>query len=130
MDSATNVLNYYEVKLLQKLPLESDIVLAKLNKMNLLPRDTRPTIRAKRTREKKVSYFIHHVIKPGAVIFLPLLVSVMEQWDDLAVRKLAKKMNKKLNSGLLYYVAHAWHTSGTRMYNRNLCTAASWKQGL
>lgn len=110
MESAANVLKYYEVKLLKRLPLESDIFLAELNKMNLLPRDTRSSIQAKRTREKKVSYFIHHVIKPGAHIFLPQLVFVMEQSDDLAVRKLAKKMSKKLNSGSLYYVAHTWHT--------------------
>ena len=92
MQSVEDILKHHKVKLLTILPLEDEIFLAKLGEANLLPRDSGASIRSKSTRAEKVSYFLLHVVEPAPEIYLNLLIGVMENTDDLAVKKLANDM--------------------------------------
>ena len=101
MELARNILKNHKVRLLKILPLESELFLGKLDEVDLLPENSGACIRAKGTREDKVSYFLQYVVEPAADIYLPLLISVMEQSDNLAVKRLANDMNTQLTSGVL-----------------------------
>jgi len=77
------------------LPLESEIFLAKLECAKLLPLGSGSMIRAEATREKKVAYFLEHVVKSDPDICLPELIGIMEKEDDnLVLIKLVRNMKK------------------------------------
>ena len=99
MELARNILKDHKVQLLEILPLESELFLGRLGKVDLLPENSGAFIREKGTREDKVSFFLQHVVEPAADIFLPKLLSVMEKSDNLAVKRLANDMNTQLTSG-------------------------------
>ena len=46
---------------------------------DLLPLDTGDSIAAEPARAKKVSYFLQHIVKPGAEEYLPKLLEVMKE---------------------------------------------------
>ena len=60
------------------LPLENEIF-GMAKRANLFPMGTGDSIAAEPTRSKKVSYFLQHVIEPGAVEYLPALLNVMKE---------------------------------------------------
>ena len=66
--------------------------LAKLENSQLLPNGSGAHIQRKSTRAEKVSYFLDYVVIPGANVYLPKLMNVMEQSDDLTVKALANDM--------------------------------------
>lgn len=101
MELAINILKHNEVQLLKILPLEDDLFLGRLGEVDLLPENSRASIRAKGTRAEKVSYFLYHVVEPAADAYLPKLLSVMEESDNVAVKRLANDMNTRLKSGVL-----------------------------
>ena len=101
MELARNILKHHKVRLLEILPLESELFLGKLGEVDLLPDNSGAYIREKGTREEKVSYFLQHVVEPSADTFLPKLLSVMEKSDNYAITKLATDINTQLKSGVL-----------------------------
>ena len=101
MELAKMILKDHRVQLCRILPMESEFFLGKLGEVDLLPDTSRANIQAKGIREDKVIYFLQHVIEPAADTFLPILLSVMEKSDNLAVKSLANDMNVQLKSGVL-----------------------------
>ena len=98
-DFAKKILRNHKIQLLEILPLERELFLASLDVAELLPNGSGADIRAKSTRNKKVSYFLEEIVIPGADVFLPKLIDVMEKSDDLAVKKLAKDMKGQMKPG-------------------------------
>ena len=77
--SAKDAIKHFNIELLQELPLENDIFLAMTRRANLFPLDTYDSTAAEPTRAKKVAYFLHHVVEPGADEYLPKLLIVMKE---------------------------------------------------
>jgi len=96
---AKNKLTHFKGALLEKLPLESETFMAKLGDAKLLPHGSGPKIQAKTTREGKVSYFLEHVVSSGPDIYLPILISIMENEDDLVLNNLARDMKNYKGQG-------------------------------
>ena len=89
--SSSQALKDYGVDLLTHLPLENPIFFAMAQGANLFPLGTDDSIRAERTRAKKVSSFLE-VIGPGADSYLPILLKVMKESGVLNVVQLADKI--------------------------------------
>ena len=96
---AKDTLTHFKEDLLEKLPLESNKFLAKLEKSKLLPDDSGSIIREKAARKQKVSYFLEHVVSSGPDIYLPILIGIMEEQNNLVLNKLARDMKKYMGSG-------------------------------
>ena len=96
------------MELLQHLPLENDIFFAMAKQADLLPLDTGDSIAAEPTRAKKVSYFLQHVVEPGAEQYLPKLLKVMKESKFANVVKLADDIQAATGIGI--YV-HMWMCS-------------------
>ena len=92
-------LTHFRGDLLEKLPLESDMFLAKLGDAKLLPRESGSMIRAEATRDRKVAYFLEHVVSSGPHIYLPKLIDIMENEDDLVLIDLASNMTNYIGPG-------------------------------
>ena len=87
--SPNEAIKQFNEELLRQLPLESDIFFAKANQADLFPLNTGDSIAAQPTRVKKVSYFLQHVVEPGAEQYLPKLLKVMKESEVANVVKLA-----------------------------------------
>ena len=98
-DFAKKILRDHKIRLLEILPLERELFLANLDVAELLPTGSAAHIRAKSTRDEKVSYFLEQIVIPGADVHLPKLIDVMEKSDDLAVKKLANDMKGQMKPG-------------------------------
>ena len=90
--SAKDILRSHKEQLLDTLPLERENFLAQLDKRKLLPSGCGASIRAKSTRNDKVSYFLENIVSSAPHVYLPTLIEIMEQCDDLAVNALARDM--------------------------------------
>ena len=99
---AKDALTHFNEDLLKILPLQSKFFLAKLKKAGLLPDNSGPSIRAKATKEEKVSYFLENVVGSAPHIYLPILIDVMDKHDNLAVKALASEMKEYMGSGNIY----------------------------
>ena len=66
---------------------------------DLFPLDTGDSITAEPTRAKKVTYFLQHVIEPGAEEFLPILLKVMKDSKVANVVKLADNIQAATGIG-------------------------------
>ena len=71
--SPNEAIKQFNEELVRQLPLESDIFFAKAKQADLFPLDTGDSITAKPTRTKKVSYFLQHVVEPGAEQYLAII---------------------------------------------------------
>ena len=87
--SAKDAIKQFNVKLLRQLPLENDIFFGMAKQADLFPLDIGDSIAAEPTRAKKVSYFLQHVVEPGAEQYLPKLLKVMKESKAANVVKLA-----------------------------------------
>ena len=87
--SAREAIIKFNVKLLQQLPLDDDIFFAMVKQVDLFPLDTSDSIAAKPTRAQKVSYFLQHIVEPGAEECLPKLLKVMKESNVVNVVRLA-----------------------------------------
>ena len=87
--SPNEAIKQFNVKLLRHLPLENEMFFAMANEADLFPLNTGSSIAAKPTREEKVSYFLQHVVGPGAEQYLPKLLKVMKESKVANVVKLA-----------------------------------------
>ena len=98
--SAKDAIKKFNVKLLQKLPLEEEIFFGMAKTANLFPGGNAESIAAEPTRAKKVAYFLQHVAEPGADLYLPKLLEVMKECDDANVNDLADEIQGVLEPGI------------------------------
>ena len=106
--SAKDAIKNFNVKLLQKLPLEDDIFFGMAKEANLFPLGSGDSIAAEPTRAKKVAYFLRHVVEPGAEEYLPKLLTVMKESEKNDVVQLADDIQAKIEPGM--YVANNLYT--------------------
>ena len=87
--SARDAIKQFSVNLNCELPLENDIFFAMAEQAGLFPLDTGDSIAVKSTRAQKVTYFLRHVVEPGAEEYLPKLLKVMRDSKVANVVRLA-----------------------------------------
>ena len=86
-----DILQLFYVELIQRLPLESDKFFGIVKKLACC-HYTGDKIKAENTRSSKVSYFLSHVIEPGAKDYLPILLKAIEESKVLTFVKLVGEM--------------------------------------
>ena len=102
--SPSEAIKQFNVELLRQLPLESDIFFAMAKQADLFPLDIGDSIAAEPTRAKKVSYFLQHVVEPGAEQYLPKLLKVMKESKVAKVVKLADDIQTATGIGKYVYM--------------------------
>ena len=95
-----DAIKQFNVKLIQQLPLENDIFFAMAKQDGLFPLDTGDSIAAKSTRAQKVTYFLQHIVEPGAEEYLPKLLKVMKHSKVANVVKLADEIHAATGIGI------------------------------
>ena len=103
--SARDAITHFNTRLLEQLPLESGVFLAMVKQASLFPRDTADRIAELSTRPEKVSYFLKHVIEPEPDVYLPKLLGVMKESEDLNVVRLADEIEAEMESGIFAHGA-------------------------
>ena len=98
--SAKEAIIQFYVELVEQLPLEDGIFYAMAKQANLFPLDSGDCITAELTRAKKVTYFLQHVVEPGADEFLPKLLKVMKDSKIANVVKLADSIQAATGIGM------------------------------
>ena len=98
--SEEDAIREFNVKLLKNLPLENPTFFAMADKAKLFPLGTDNQIQAKSTRADKVTYYIQHVLKPGAKEYLPTLLKVMKDSKSSDVVNLANDILTFIKPGL------------------------------
>ena len=101
--SARDAITHFNTRLLEQLPLESGVFFAMVKQASLFPRDSADRIAELSTRPEKVSYFLQHVIEPEADVYLPKLLGVMKESEDLSVVRLAYEIEAEMESGIFAY---------------------------
>jgi len=89
-----NNLMHHKDELLQILPLERETFLMKFAAANLLPEGSGEIIRSINKRKERVLYLLEHVVEPAVNVYLPMLIDVMQNSDDIAVKNLARNMQE------------------------------------
>ena len=102
--SARDAIKQFSVNLNCELPLENDIFFAMAEQAGLFPLDTGDSIAAKSTRAQKVTYFLRHVIEPGAEEYLPKLLKVMKDSKVANVVRLADEIQAAAGIGMYIYL--------------------------
>ena len=97
--SAKDAIKQFNLELLCQLPLESDLFFAMAKQADLFPLDTGDSIAAQPTRTKKVSYFLQHVVEPGAEQYLPKLLKVMKDSEVANLIRLANDIQAATGIG-------------------------------
>ena len=97
---ARDAIKQFNVKLIQQLPLENDIFFAMAKQDGLFPLDTGDSIAVKSTRAQKVTYFLQHVVEPGAEEYLPKLLKVMRDSKVANVVRLADDIQAAIDMGM------------------------------
>ena len=91
----------YAKALIECLPMDDTVLIAKLSKYGLLAGDTSDHLKALPTQGSKASYFLDHVIKPALDIDdtsgFDDLLSVMEHCGYDHVEKLAYKIKSEID---------------------------------
>ena len=98
--SAKVAITKFNVKLLQQLPLDDKTFFAMAKQADLFPLDTGDSIAAEPTRAKKVSYFLQHIVEPGAEEYLPKLLKVMKESKVANVVTLADDIEATMRIGM------------------------------
>ena len=98
--SAREAIKKFNMELIQQLPLENDIFFAMAAQAGLFPLDTGDSIAAEPTRAKKVTYFLQHVVEPGAEEYLPKLLKVMRDSNAANVVRLADDIQAATGIGM------------------------------
>ena len=97
--SSREVLMKFYPELVNLLPMNDLLFIAKLHSHGLLPADATEQIEPKRTRAEKCDYFISHVIMPSLVIndshFMELL-NIMQQSGFIDVKQLSDQIKSEL----------------------------------
>ena len=97
--SAKVAITKFNVKLLEQLPLDDTTFFAMAKQADLFPLNTGDSIAAEPTRAKKVSYFLQHVVEPGAEEYLPKLLKVMKESKVANVVTLADHIEATMRIG-------------------------------
>ena len=108
--SSEKVLKEYGIKLCKALPMDNPIFLMMLKSHDILPGDTGDKLETQKTKAEKANYYIQHVIKTSADLYLPKLLQAMEQYykayNDNALQELVihmiAEMNSKFSSRLIH----------------------------
>ena len=100
---ATDAVRHFNVDLIKQLPLENNIFFAMAKQADLFPLNTGDSIAAEPTRAKKVSYFLQHVVEPGAEQYLPKLLKVMKDSEVANVVRLADDIQTATGMGTYEY---------------------------
>ena len=103
--SAGNVIKQFNVELVYQLPLEDDLFFAMAKHADLFPLNTGDFIASEPTRAQKVSYFLQHVVEPGAEEYLPKLLKVMRDSKVANVVRLADDIQAAIDMGMC---THYW----------------------
>ena len=106
--SAGNVIKQFNVELVHQLPLEDDLFFAMAKHAGLFPLDTDDSIVAEPTRAKKVSYFLQHVVEPGAEEYLPKLLKVMRDSKVPNVVRLADDIQAAIDMGMCTHYSYVF----------------------
>ena len=107
--SAREAIIKFNVKLIQQLPLDDDKFFALVKQADLFPLDTSDSIAAKPTRAQKVSYFLRHIVEPGAEECLPKLLKVMKESNVVNVVRLADNIQaatRIIGTYIAMYINH------------------------
>ena len=97
--SAREAIKQFNMELVQQLPLENDIFFAMAEQASLFPLDTGDSIAAESIRVKKVTYFLQHVVEPGAEEYLPKLLKVMRDSKVANIARLADDIQSATGIG-------------------------------
>ena len=108
--SPKDAIKKFKVKLLQALPLDDPIFFAMVERDGLVPLDNRDSIRAETTRARKVNCFLDNVVEPGADVYLPKLLKIMQESSVANVQRLADDIQAALQPGMYYYLSTYVHT--------------------
>ena len=104
--STSEVFKEFYSKLVETLPMNDALFIAKLYSCDLLPDDIKEYVQSLPTRANKAMYFLDHVIKPsvttGVGSSFDQLLNVMEDSEHQGVKELAKlirtSVRKRSNS--------------------------------
>ena len=102
--SAGDVIRQFSVELVSQLPLENDIFCAMAKTADLFPLGTGDSIAAETTRAKKVSYFLQHVVEPGAEVYLPKLLKLMKDSKVTNLVRLADEIEAAADQGMYIHI--------------------------
>ena len=97
--SAKDAVQKFRVKLLRELPLDEPLFLAKAEGAGLFPPGIKKDIKIEKTRERKVDYFLDHVVEPDADEYLPKLLTVMRESETANAIGLADDIQAAIGSG-------------------------------
>ena len=98
--SARDAIKHFNVKLVKQLPLDDVVFFTKAKQADLFPSNTGDSIKAKYTSADKASYFLQHVIEPGAEEYLPKLLKVMKESGFANVVRLAADIQAATGLGM------------------------------
>ena len=104
--SSSAVFKEFYSRLVETLPMNDVIFIAKLYSCDLLPDDLKERVESLRTEAEKTMYFMDHVIKPSVTSddgsSFDKLLNVMESCNYPCVKELANQIRasirKRLNS--------------------------------
>jgi len=105
--SAKNAIKNFNVKLLQKLPLDDAIFFGMVKQANLFPLDSADSISKKLTRAEKVSHFLQYVVEPGAEYYLPELLEIMKDSGVADVIELANEIHAAIKPGIYIHISNS-----------------------
>ena len=98
--STSEVFKEFYCKLVETLPMNDALFIAKLYSCDLLPDDNKEHVQSLPTSANKAMYFLDHVIKPsvttGVGSSFDQLLNVMEDSGDEVVKELAKLIRTSL----------------------------------
>ena len=98
--STSEVFKEFYCKLVETLPMNDALFIAKLYSCDLLPDDIKEYVQSLPTRANKAMYFLDHVIKPsvttGVGSSFDQLLNVMEDSEHQGVKELAKLIRTNL----------------------------------
>ena len=102
--SAGDVIKQFSVELVSQLPLENDVFCAMAKTADLFPLDTGDSIAAEPTRAKKVTYFLQHVVEPGAEVYLPKLLKLMKDSKVTNLIRLTDEIQAAADQGMYTHI--------------------------
>ena len=97
--SAKDVIEKYNVKLMEKLPLENPIFFGMMKEAKLFHLGTDTSISQEPTRAKKVTYYLQHAFSVQPDEDFPILCEVMKKSKISGLVKLAEQIEAEAKPG-------------------------------
>ena len=99
------IFQHHYLELIRSLPMNDGIFLGKLYINNLLPHNFKATIESLHTPVERATKFLDNIIKPSVennvITTLNVLLTVMMDSNDYAIKELAERINIMLNQDCL-----------------------------